>query len=113
MAFKDAPNMKLSTFKKFISRPHFDTDLELHRIDCVCSHKQTDIYRFIVEKRAALPHEEIKPERLVKGDDLIAMGMAPGSSMGKLLGALMDEQLEGKFASRQKALERAQELLKG
>ena len=112
MAFKDAPNMRVSTLKRLLARPTFVEELELHRIDCSSCHGQLDIHSFLKAKLNEFSQEEIKPKPLVTGHDLQQLGAKPGPSMGKLLHQLMDEQLEGKFSDRTTALARAQELLK-
>ena len=111
MAFKDAPNMRVSTLKRFLARPTFLEELELHRIDCSSCHGQLDIYNFLTAKLSEFSKEEIKPKPLLTGHDLQQLGATPGPQMGKILHQLMDEQLEGKFTDRTTALARAQELL--
>jgi len=111
MAFKDAPNMRVSTLKRLLARPTFLEELELHRIDCSSCHGQLDIYNFLTAKLSEFSKEEIKPKPLLTGHDLQQLGATPGPLMGKILHQLMDEQLEGKFTDRTSALARAQELL--
>jgi len=112
MAFKDAPNMRVSTLKRLLARPTFLEELELHRIDCSSCHGQLDIYNFLTAKLSEFSKEEIKPKPLLTGHDLQQLGATPGPQMGKILHQLMDEQLEGKFTDRASALARAQELLR-
>ena len=112
MAFKDAPNMRVSTLKRLLARPTFLEELELHRIDCSSCHGQLDIYNFLTAKLSEFSKEEIKPKPLLSGHDLQELGATPGPKMGKILHQLMDEQLEGKFTDRTGALTRAQELLR-
>ncbi len=107
MAFKDAPQMRVSTLKRLLARPTFGEELELHRIDCTASHGELDIHRFLVAKRAEFSQEEIKPKPLVTGHDLQELGIPPGPKMGEILNQLMDEQLEGKISDRTTALGRA------
>jgi poly(A) polymerase len=95
LRFKDAPKMRASTFKRFISLDGFDEHLELHRLDCLSSHGDLTNYHFVKEQMAALPPEEVRPPRLLTGDDLKKMGYAPGPLMGKILAALEEAQLEG------------------
>ena len=38
MVFKDVPNMRVAKLKRFMARPTFEDELELHRVDCVSSH---------------------------------------------------------------------------
>ena len=112
MAFKDAPQMRVSTLKRLLARPTFAEELELHRVDCTASHGELDIHRFLLAKQTEFSKEEIKPKPWVTGHDLETLGMSPGPSMGKLLHQLMDEQLEGKFLDREAALARARELVR-
>jgi tRNA nucleotidyltransferase/poly(A) polymerase len=112
MAFKDVPDMRVSTLKRFLSRPWIDHELDLHRIDCGCSHGDLSIYDLLLKKREEFSREEIKPAPLVKGGDLIEFGMPTGPKMGELLNQLYDEQLEGKFPDREAALKRARDLVK-
>jgi len=111
MAFKDAPNMRVSTLKRLLARPTFLEELELHRIDCSSCHGQLDIHAFLTAKMTEFSQEEIKPKPLLTGNDLQQLGIKPGPSMGKILHQLMDEQLEGKFTDRDGALARARELV--
>ena len=113
MMFKDAPNMRLSTLKRFLARPYFAQELELHHLDCSGSHGKLDIYEFLKEKHATLSQEEVKPKPLITGNDLIQLGLQPGKKIGALLTLIMDEQLEGKFTTREEALQRAKELVAG
>ena len=111
MAFKDSPNMRVSTLKRLLARPTFLEELELHRIDCSSCHGQLDIHAFLTAKMTEFSQEEIKPKPLLTGNDLQQLGIKPGPSMGKILHQLMDEQLEGKFTDRDGALARARELV--
>ncbi|MFM8654210.1 MAG: CCA tRNA nucleotidyltransferase, partial [Verrucomicrobiota bacterium] len=110
MAFKDAPQMRVSTLKRLLARPTFGEELELHRIDCTASHGELDIHRFLVIKQSEFSKEEIKPKPLITGHDLQQIGVPPGPKMGEILNQLMDEQLEGKFRDREAALARARQL---
>ena len=83
MRFAHVPQMKESTFKKFVRMPHFDEHIELHRLDCQASHGDLTSYNFTREKIAAIPPETIRPAPLISGDDLIAAGYAPGRASRK------------------------------
>jgi poly(A) polymerase len=97
LRFKDAPQMRRSTLKRFISLDGFDEHLELHRLDCLASHGELDNYRFVKEVWETLPEEEVRPPRLLTGDDLKAMGYEPGPRMGKILATVEEAQLEGEL----------------
>ena len=105
MRFADAPRMKESTLKKFVRLPKFEEHLELHRLDCLSSHRDLSLYEFVKQKLAEMPPEEIRPAPLITGDDLIASGYAPGPLFKQILSAVEDLQLDGKLRSKEEATE--------
>jgi len=105
MVFKDVPRMRVAKLKRFMARPTFDDELELHRVDCASSHAMLDNYDFLLRKREEFAHEPIIPPPLVTGDDLIALGMKPGPKFGEILEAVETRQLEGMLKSRDEALD--------
>jgi poly(A) polymerase len=104
MKFKDVQKMRDSTLKRFLRSEHFDEHLDLHRIDCLSSHGYLDSYEFVKERLAETPEEELRPPRLITGDDLIAEGYRPGPQFAEMLRAVEDAQLEGRIHSREEAL---------
>ncbi len=104
MKFMDVKKMRAGKLKQFISRPYFNEEMELHRIDCLASHGMLDNYGFLQEKLKEYEHEELKPKPLVNGNDLIAMGMSPGPAMKPILEELYELQLEGAHKTRDEAL---------
>ena len=62
-------------------------------------------YNFAAEKLRQWSAQELAPELLVSGDDLIAMGLAPGPLFKEILTKVEDEQLEGRLTTRQQALD--------
>jgi poly(A) polymerase len=105
MVFKDVPNMRVAKLKRFMARPTFEEELELHRVDCASSHRMMDNYEFLLRKREEFANEPIIPPSLVRGDDLIALGMKPGPKFGQILEAVETRQLEGALKDRQQALD--------
>ena len=105
MVFKDAPNMRVAKLKRFMARSTFDEELELHRVDCESSHRMLDNYEFLLRKREEFANEPIIPPPLVRGDDLIALGLKPGPKFGQILEAVETRQLEGTLRTREEALE--------
>jgi poly(A) polymerase len=105
MRFKDVESMRASTLKRFVRLAQFDEHLALHRLDCLSSHRQLDAYDFVQQFMAATPPEQVRPERLLTGDDLQALGFKPGPLFGKILGSLEDAQLEGQIKTRKEAEE--------
>lgn len=105
MIFKDVPRMRVARLKRFMARPHFTDELELHRVDCLGSHGMLDNYEFLVRKQEEFANEPIIPPPLVRGDDLIALGLKPGPQFGEILEAVETRQLEGALRDREEALE--------
>ena len=104
MRFADVTRMKESTFKRFVRLPEFSEHLELHRLDCLGSHRSLELYDFTREKLRSLPAEQIRPQPLITGDDLIQAGFAPGPQFKELLTAVEDAQLEGSISTKEEAL---------
>jgi poly(A) polymerase len=108
MRFKDVERMKDSTLKRFLRLSQFDEHMELHRMDCLASHGGLDLYDFVAGKlRTTLP-EEIRPEPLMTGRELIELGYAPGPRFKEILAAVEDAQLEGRVQSTEEAVEMVQ-----
>ena len=103
MKFGAVEEMRASTLKKFVRLPRFEEHLALHRLDCLSSHRQLDSYEFVQRFLEVTPPEQVRPERLVTGDDLQAMGFQPGPLFSKILQALEDAQLEGQITTRDEA----------
>ncbi len=104
LRFKDFPQMKRSTQMRFLRLEGFDEHLELHRLDCLSSHRDLTNYEMARRLLAETPAEEIKPAPLVRGDDLIAQGYTPGPRFKQILQAVEDAQLEGRLQGREDAL---------
>jgi poly(A) polymerase len=112
MRFKDVRNMRLSTLKRFLRLPRFDEHLELHRLDCLASNGYRDSYEFVKQKLAEFRHAELRPVRLISGDDLIARGFRPGPLFKSALEAVETAQLDGTIHTHQEALALAEALLR-
>jgi poly(A) polymerase len=105
MKFKDVSQMRQSTLKRFVRLPQFDEHLELHRLDCQSSHGKLDAYEAVRSFLAHTPPAEVRPPRLLSGDDLKDLGYTPGPEFQKILATLEDAQLEEAVQTRDQALE--------
>lgn len=112
MDFMNVTKMRPATLRRFISVPGFEDELELHRVDCMSSHRLTDHYEFVRTELERLDDGPSLPEPLVNGKDLIEMGYQPGPVFAKVLHDLTDRQIEGKLSSRKEALEEAARLFR-
>ena len=104
MRFADVRKMKDSTFKRFVRLPEFDEHLAMHRLDCLASHANLELYHYTRERLAAIPSGAERPAPLINGHDLIAAGYHPGPRFAEILAAVEDAQLEGAITTREEAL---------
>jgi poly(A) polymerase len=103
MKFGAVEEMRAATLKRFVRLPQFEEHLALHRLDCLSSHRNLDSYAFVQEFLEKTPPEQVRPPRLLGGDDLHSMGFRPGPLFAQILQALEDAQLEGEIKTRQEA----------
>ena len=104
MRFADVRKMKESTLKRFFRLEHFDQHLALHRLDCLASHGSLELYDFARQRFETLPQEQVRPQLLLNGRDLIEAGYQPGPQFSQMLAAAEDAQLEGTIHTREEAL---------
>jgi len=113
MQFKDVKEMRKSTLRRMLMRETFPLELELHRLDCVGSHRMLDHYDFMVEQARELEKQpEIRPP-LLTGDDLMALGVKPGRDMGALLEELREKQLSDELKTGDEARQWVRQRMQG
>ena len=105
MKFGHVGSMRKATLKRFVRLPKFDEHLELHRLDCLASHGHLDSYQFVERFLDETPPEQVRPRRLLSGDDLLAMGYRPGPQFARILRGVEDAQLEGQIRTAEEARE--------
>ena len=105
MVFKDVQQMRVAKLKRFMARPHFDDEMELHRVDCASSHGALDNYDFLRAKREEFASEPLIPKPLITGRNLMAIGFAPGPHFSEILDAVQSRQLEGTLKTPEEAIE--------
>jgi poly(A) polymerase len=105
MRFKDVEQMKASTLKRFVRLRRFDEHLELHRLDCLSSHRHLESYGFVQQVLKETLPEQIRPPRLLTGEDLQELGYKPGPIFSEILRAVEDAQLEGQLENHEDAAE--------
>jgi poly(A) polymerase len=110
LRFKDVPQMRTATLKRFVRLPRFEEHLELHRLDCLASHGSLEAYTFVQRFLVETPPEKVYPPKLVTGDDLKGMGLVPGPRFREILLAVEEAQLEGRLHDRESALEYARSI---
>jgi poly(A) polymerase len=93
MQFKDVKQMRKATLRRLLLRETFPLELELHRLDCLGSHGDLELYDFLLEQAAELEKQPAIRPPLLTGKDLIELGMKPGPALGVLLHEIREKQL--------------------
>jgi poly(A) polymerase len=104
MRCMDAQRMKASTLKRFFRLEKFDQHLALHRMDCLSASGNLENWEFVRAHYLAMPEEAVRPQPLLTGRELIAVGYVPGAKFKKMLHLVEDAQLEGTIATQEEAL---------
>ena len=105
MDFINAFQMKKSTLKRLLMRETFKDEIELHRIDCLVSHRDLRIYEFMKNEYNEYLKQPLKPKPLLRGDDLLGMGFSQGPIIGRILREVEDGQLEDNLKTKEEAVE--------
>jgi tRNA nucleotidyltransferase/poly(A) polymerase len=105
MRFSHVHQMRESTLKRMLRLNRFEEHLELHRLDCASSHRHLENYEFAKGKFDQAAPEQLRPPRLLTGDDLVAAGYMPGPDFSRMLNLAEDAQLESRIHSKQEGLE--------
>ena len=103
MLFMNVKEMRPNRLKRFLRKPDFTRHLELHRLDCLGSHGLLDHYEFCKQKLAEYSEEDLRPQRLLTGRDLIDMGFQPSTLFKEILRTVEDAQLAGEIGTPEDA----------
>lgn len=104
MQFKDVTSMRKSTLRRMVMRETFPLEMQLHRLDCLGSHRRLDHYEFMQEQARELERQpHIRPP-LLTGDDLKALGIEQGPRMGELLAEVREKQLQDELKTKEEAM---------
>ncbi|MCC5849052.1 MAG: CCA tRNA nucleotidyltransferase [Verrucomicrobia bacterium] len=100
MNFMNVTKMRKAGLRRMVGRPHFEDELELHRIDCLCSNGITASHELLTQAKAEYEAEAALPEPWITGKDLMALGIEQGPGIGKWKQRAYDEQLEGRHPDK-------------
>ena len=101
-----APEMRLSTLKRFLAEDGIEELLELARMDALAANGDLSHYEFCMQRRAEFAAQaQLRPPPLIRGRDLLALGILPGPRVGQLLADVVEAQLDGTLKTRDDALE--------
>ena len=113
MNLMNVPHMKQATLRKLVAHPDFEDELELHRVDCLCSNGITQSVELLKEARTAFEAEAALPDPLVTGKDLMQLGVPAGPEIGRLKTAAYDYQLEHPDLAKSDLIEWAKQARSG
>jgi poly(A) polymerase len=104
--FDAVDGMAVAALKRFVRQPRFSDHLALRRI-----HKgESDAAAELVDSRVAgWKPNDLHPEPLISGTDLINLNLPTGPLFRTILDAVEDAQLEGRLRDRDAALEYVRE----
>jgi tRNA nucleotidyltransferase/poly(A) polymerase len=103
--FSRVRQMSVASLKRLFRLNRFEDHVELARIHVVTAGEDLADLDYFHRKLAEWTDQDIFPEPLITGDDLITMGFTPGPLFKEILARVEDEQLEGRLAGRDQALD--------
>jgi poly(A) polymerase len=109
LRFIHVKQMRTSTLKRFLRKDNFPDHLEMHRADCLSSHRDLGNYEYCLAKLAEFRREQISPAPLLTGRDLIEIGFDPGPILGRILREVETLQLEGALLTKSQAMQHVRE----
>ena len=104
MHLVNAAEMREARLKRLFADEGFEELAELWRADCLASGGTAEAYETLMARYRALGREVVRPQPLVTGNDLIALGLKPGPVFREILEEVYDAQLEGRAATKDAAL---------
>ncbi|MBM3985441.1 MAG: CCA tRNA nucleotidyltransferase, partial [Planctomycetes bacterium] len=104
LLFKDVPQMRPARLRRLMAEPHWPELLQLYKADVAACHGQFSALPAIAAMRRKLAQEALVPPPLLRGEDVLALGVEPGKRVGDLLREAADRQLDGELADREAAL---------
>jgi tRNA nucleotidyltransferase/poly(A) polymerase len=104
LIFKDVPQMRAGRLRRLLAEPHFDELLLLYKADCGACHGLLSAMPAIRAMRRRLRAQALIPPPLLRGEDVLALGVPPGKRVGELLHEAAELQLEGGLPDRDAAL---------
>ena len=103
--------LSLAALKRLMAHPAFEALAALARIRYQDVPDGADRQAALAARLDAITPEAVAPLPLVTGDDLLALGLAPGPAFKEILDALYTQQLDERFAAREPALQALTQLL--
>ncbi len=103
MRVLNALRMRPATRERMFLRETFLEELELHRLDCLASHGDLSVWRFLKRRYGEFRKRPPPVKPLLNGHDLIGLGWREGPGIGRVLCRLLELQLAGKLKTKDEA----------
>jgi len=100
-----APRMRPATLKRMLAEDGFDELMDVAFMDAMASSSYLGFWHFCKHAMSTMTAQEIRPPRLIGGEDLKELGFTPGPRFKAILKDVEDQQLDGILATRDDALE--------
>ena len=100
-----APRMRPSTLKRMLAEEGFDELMDVAFMDAMASSSDLGFWHFCRRAMTTMTPAEIRPPRLIGGEDLKQLGFTPGPRFKEILKDVEDHQLDGALETREAALE--------
>jgi len=112
-AYHKAGNVGDGAFRRLAQKVDLELLARLARADCLGRTGSFDCSAmdWFVERARALGVEHRAPEPLVRGRDLLALGMSPGPKVGEVLKQIYERQLDGEITTVEDGVEAAKAIL--
>ena len=108
MRFASVTTMKTAKLRRLIGEADFSTELELHRLDCICSNGLMAGFNCLLDALNIYSDQALAlPPPLIGGRDLIQKNIKPSPKFKAVLDAVYERQLAGEISDRDAALEAA------
>ncbi|MCM8782130.1 MAG: CCA tRNA nucleotidyltransferase [Candidatus Omnitrophica bacterium] len=105
MRVMNAMKMREATLKKLFLKDTFETELKLHKLDCIASHNDLKVYKFLKRRYEEFKKRPVLPKPILNGYEIMKMGFKEGPIIGKIQRDLVDRQLEGGIRTKGNAKE--------
>ncbi len=107
----DVKQMRTSKLKVLLIHPGIRELLDLHRADAVASDKDTSHVAYCEQLLQEWTVNDLDPEPLLNGHDLMKMGLKSGPLYKRLLDTVREAQLDCAINTRQEAIELVRRLV--
>ncbi len=106
LRLREVFNMREATLQRLIRSPLFPDLLALHRAAATVTDGNQACWEFArTRHQEFLNSPPVDLSQILKGEDLIALGLKPGPKFSEILGAVEDQVLERRIQTKEQALE--------